>query len=579
MCLAVLFAALVACGLAFLSLNNAVNGSWNMPSQTWDAVLHANSVRFLIESGNAGPFGLRYAPFVEPAQPVFYPSTFYQLAGAVVTFTGADPITATNIAAFLIAGWIFPLGMAFFVSCLAPHRPHWQPVALLLGPSLWAFPWAPLGWGVLWPSAISIAMIPFALGALVRVFHSGSHVTRLQRGAWMLLAILGASLTALSHPRGAVLLVIASGIYLLNLGIRSVLWRRRGDAPQHRALRIAAGVMLLVLPAVTIWGYYQLTSDRFSNKVTNIFWPIRSSPMGEVWNYLIQGPENSKPAYVLGALIALGVLCTVVRPRYAWLSVGYLVFAWLDITAATTHDESLLVITQIWYNDRHRIVGVTAVFAIGLMCLALHAISVMSVRVIQRAREARAPLTGRQREATLALQPAILATLVAVMFVSSSGLNVLGHVQYLSQYYRDAQNTVPNSLVSASEQQFMESLSTFVSPDEVVVNMPGDGSPMLYAISGLEPLFPLTNTLSGNSTIIRIAQNLTAPGQLPGLCADLERLNAPWLLTAQDVFHTDSVSPFDLPTLRVTPGDPNFTPVARGGDMTLYRITGCFPPA
>ncbi|MCI9888361.1 hypothetical protein JT358_07785 [Micrococcales bacterium 31B] len=566
---------LVSAALAFVTFTGALRGDWGVASQTWDAMTHLNAIRRIVETGNASPWNLLSYPQIEVLRPAFYPAVFHQFAATVIALTGCSVLVGGNLAAFLLAGWVFPAGCVVLVRVCLPRLPLAQVSAALLATSMWSFPWAPLGWGVLWPTATSLAVVPFALAAGISTLNLFSRRALLDRVGFATLFV-GFTLTSvLAHPQGALQLVAITGFCLLGyLVSRAVTAARFGlhAAWPHLALAIA----YIALACWSVPAIFVRLVQASDDKVAAVYWPIRQSMLDEALAYTIQAPNQSVAAPFLALLLAAGGIYALVRHRHAWLVLTFVAFALLDIFAASTHDDTFLTLSRLWYNDRYRITGATSIVGIPLAALGVHVLTQGALALYRRwkhrgqyAHAAPAnPLTARTRVAAT-------AGVLALTAAATLGFNAYGHAQYLAGYYGAVEDAPVGSLLSVDEQAFLDTLPHYVKPDEVVVNLPGDGSGLMYAVSGVQPLYPFTNTIGATENADVMSRYLTEPGQLPRLCANLDLINARWLLNSDRLFQAEAVTPREVPGLRVREGDPNFTLVAAGGGMRLYRITGC----
>ena len=65
----------------------------SIPS-TWDAVWHANTIRFILDTGQASPTHMGELRNIETHDALYYPSTFHALASVFSQLTGSAPTTA-----------------------------------------------------------------------------------------------------------------------------------------------------------------------------------------------------------------------------------------------------------------------------------------------------------------------------------------------------------------------------------------------------------------------------------------------------------------------------------------------------
>ena len=85
---------------------------WQSIPSTWDAVWHANTVRFILDTGQASPTHMGELRNVETHDALYYPSTFHALAALQCQLTGAAATTAYTLNSLAAAVWLFPASAA-----------------------------------------------------------------------------------------------------------------------------------------------------------------------------------------------------------------------------------------------------------------------------------------------------------------------------------------------------------------------------------------------------------------------------------------------------------------------------------
>ncbi len=107
---ALLVAAGVLLGAALIGFA-AVRGipNWQSIPSTWDAVWHANTIRFILETGQASPTHMGELRNIETHEALYYPSTFHALGAVLSQLTGAAPTTAYTLSSLAAAIWLFPV--------------------------------------------------------------------------------------------------------------------------------------------------------------------------------------------------------------------------------------------------------------------------------------------------------------------------------------------------------------------------------------------------------------------------------------------------------------------------------------
>lgn len=86
--------------------------NWQSVPSTWDSVWHANTIRWILDTGQASPTHMGELRNVETHAPLYYPSAFHALAAVLAQLTGAAPTTAYTLSSLAAAVWLFPLSAA-----------------------------------------------------------------------------------------------------------------------------------------------------------------------------------------------------------------------------------------------------------------------------------------------------------------------------------------------------------------------------------------------------------------------------------------------------------------------------------
>ncbi|MCX2712660.1 DUF6541 family protein [Mycolicibacterium sp. J2] len=110
-------ALVVAAGVllgAALILLAALKGlpNWQSIPSNWDSVWHANTIRWILDTGQASPTHMGELRNVETHDALYYPSTFHALAAVFSQVSGSAATTAYTINSLLAAIWLFPVSAA-----------------------------------------------------------------------------------------------------------------------------------------------------------------------------------------------------------------------------------------------------------------------------------------------------------------------------------------------------------------------------------------------------------------------------------------------------------------------------------
>jgi hypothetical protein len=185
--------------------------NWQSIPSNWDSVWHANTIRWILDTGQASPTHMGELRNVETHDALYYPSTFHALAAVFSQVSGAAATTAYTINSLVAAIWLFPLSAAVLTwLMLRRTTTQWRTAgcaaaAAALSASFTAVPYVEFdtasmpnlaAYGVAVPAAaLTISAlrhrdrIPLAVIAVVGVFSvhiTGGVVAVLFVGAWWL---------------------------------------------------------------------------------------------------------------------------------------------------------------------------------------------------------------------------------------------------------------------------------------------------------------------------------------------------------------------------------------------------------
>ncbi|OBH81933.1 DUF6541 family protein [Mycobacterium sp. E2989] len=188
---------------------------WQTVPSTWDAVWHANEVRFILDTGQASSTHMGELRNVETHQTLYYPSVFHAWVAVFCQLTGAAPTTGYTVSSVAASVWLFPASAAMLTWKLLRGRwGEWRTAAAAattaaLSVSFTSLPYVEFGvaampnlaaYGVVVPTFVLIASTPrhrdriplavLAFVGLMSVHLTGGFIVVLFLVAWWLLDVL-----------------------------------------------------------------------------------------------------------------------------------------------------------------------------------------------------------------------------------------------------------------------------------------------------------------------------------------------------------------------------------------------------
>jgi hypothetical protein len=348
---------------------------WQSIPSTWDAVWHANTVRFILDTGQASSTHMGELRNVETHQPLYYPSVFHALTAVYCQLTGAAPTTGYTLSSVAAAVWLFPSSAAMLTwQLLRPRTTHAAGVAATaaaLSASFTSVPYVEFGtaampnlaaYGIAIPTFVLVIStlrhrdrIPVAVLALVGVFSvhlSGGFVVILFAGAWWLLE-------ACWHPvRG-----------------------RMADVLTLAAAGVPAGLIL----AQQFIGVAQQAGIIAGHA----FPSFKTVKQGVIDALLLHTRHLNDFPTQYGLIVLAGIgMAILLYKRIWWPPV-----LWLVLTVATIYSgapfrnplgAAIEQFSQFFYNDPRRLSAVVTMLATPMAAVAVFALVVGAVAVAKR---------------------------------------------------------------------------------------------------------------------------------------------------------------------------------------------------
>lgn len=531
-------------------------GSPDQLNQTFDAIYHYSAVNYILESGSAS--SLTLAPLGNPALPTgFYPGAWHGVTSLVVLSTGTSIAVAANVVAWAIAAVVWPLSMLLLVRQLVGRNTAAIAITPVLAVTFTAFPWALLGFGVLWPNLLGLALVPAGLGAVLAAT-SLAKEDILGRRRSLTMAALVLVGTGFAHPNALFSLAVLA---LFPFLIALFRWGRKlhGDGRTWQGVALVGGTLAV------LFGLWVVVSRLPAFKpVREMYWPPFETPSRAVGEALLNSP-NGKPAlWALSILTIVGLVLAWRLKEHRWLVGAFAAVTFLYTLAAAINRPDTRKFTGVWYNDSFRIAAIAPIVAVPL--------AVIGVLFITAKIAERAPLLAKAP--ALLRTPTALAIIVLVALLPlSRGYYAGTNITTVRGSYLDT-NPETGVLVDQSELAFLGKLDQVLPKDAVVVNDPWDGSAVMLADIRRKAVFPHADLPWGDDQRY-LAEHLADAATDPKVCAAADRLGADYMLLANKTFW-----PWDNRRKRypgitdpTTPGA--FELVASSGTIKLYKLDRC----
>lgn len=537
-------------------------------SQTYDALFHYNAVALILDTREAS--SLTLSGFGVPTT-TFYPAAWHDLASLVVMTTGATIPVATNMLATVVAVLVWPLSCLLLARQVFGRSPAALAITAVLSIGFSACPWGLLGFGVLWPNALGMALAPAGLAVVLSLAGLAKDDALGKGRAWLLLPVTLAA-TAFAHP-GVLFSLVVFAIFPVGQALLGRFWRL------HRAGRTARGAAEIVgvlAVAGAVWYWTATTSHPAFANVRTSFWAPFETPARAVGEVLLNATNGRNALWLLSALVLVGVVASIRIVEQRWLVAAHAASGFLYLLTASLNRPDTQKFTGYWYNDSFRLAAMLPVTGVPLAVAGILLIATrITARTARTADEPDGTPAWRRIVASrwLAGSAAALAViLTAVLVAATKGMYQPDRTSRLAGPYLSP--PPGDVLVDAGQRAFFDRVKEHVPAGAVVANNPWDGSGMLWALAGRRTLFPHF-TVPTSPEQWYLAQNLYAAPVDPKVCQAADQLNVEYLLIGNAKFWPWDPRRHDYPGLADPKAGHGFQLVVSDGERKLYRITAC----
>jgi hypothetical protein len=513
--------------------------------QDWDAVFHANGVRWVAETGDSSLVGMGQVNWFLNGVEVFYPNAYHLLAALVLRITGADVPTVLNAHTVLLPG----IGALAVVALV--HRFGGRAVLAVAaaGCSIAITFFYDMLWrGPLLPFVTGAVLMPLAAVLIMDVLDARGWGRRSIRALLFGLGLLG--LIALNPA-----ILFTAAVFVLPALIQR--WAGRpGLLRREPFLVLAAGAVAAALALPQLLGSLGSASGE-----PPYDWPAEMTQSEAVGELVALAHDGLRPQWWLVAAVGLGLARFAHMRGLRWTVASGAAFAGLFVAVASSDAWWVTAITRPWWNDEWRLAGLCVV---PIAVLAGHGLAELQ-RGAATGIRALAEKVGAGPAEPARLAASIVATglVFAVFFVASNEL-------YLARNVGRMQLAAPDGpVVSSLEVDAMHELAKVVPPGQRVLNDRGDGSAWMYAIAGVLPIAGHYNASQIDDSIHLLNARFNRYPDEPEVRAAVKELGVSYVMLGRGYVRSD---------WRRAPGfigleDADWLQtVYRNRDAVIYRI-------
>ena len=445
--------------------------NWQSVPSTWDAVWHANTIRWILDTGQASPTHMGELRNVETQAPLYYPSAFHALAAVLAQLIGAAPTTAYTLSSLAAAVWLFPLSAGLLTwNLLIGRTTRWRTAgaaatAAALAASFTAVPYVEFATA----SMPNLTAYGLAVPAFILVTTATAHRDRIPLAVLALIGVFSV------HTTGGVVVVTFVAAWWLF----EALWRPVAGRGRDFATLAAVAVPAMVVLLPQFLGVLKQTGI-----IAGHAFVTHEGKARAVFDAVVQHTRHLNDFSIQNILIALagaGFLLLLIK-RVWWPAA-----VWLLLVVAIVHSSAPFggpigtltgVYSDLYYSDPRRLSAVVTLLLTPMAGYALFCAVVLAVALAKR-------LTCRHADRVPDRRFWIGSTAFLLLVIC---VGLAWH--YFPRHRFLMGDKYDRVIVSDKDLEAFAHLATLPGArDTVIGNANVDGTAWMYAVAGLHPLW------------------------------------------------------------------------------------------
>jgi hypothetical protein len=442
---------------------------WQSVPSTWDAVWHANEVRFMLDTGQASSTHMGELRNVETHQALYYPSVFHAPIAVFCQLTGAAPTTGYTLSSVAASVWLFPTSAAMLTwHLLRPRTTQWRTAgasatAAALSASFTSVPYVEFGVAAM----PNLAAYGVAIPTFVLITSALRHRDRIPAAVLALVGVLSVHLT------GGFIVIL----FLLAWWLLDAWWH-----PVRGRLADALTLAAVAAPTVAILAPQFIGVLRQADIIAGHAFPsFKSVKQGVIDALLLHTRHlnDFSTQYGLIVLTYIG-LAILLYKRIWWPPV-----VWLVLTVATIYSGApfhnpvgagIEAFSQFFYNDPRRLTAVVTMLVTPMAAIALFAAVMLLVAGAKR-------VTDRFKQLPAPVWVSTTAVLLAVATVLIARHYLYRHLVLFGDKYDSVMIDQRDLMAMAYLAKLPDAHDTLIGDSNV------DGTAWMYAVADLHPLW------------------------------------------------------------------------------------------
>jgi D-galactosaminyltransferase len=442
---------------------------WQSVPSTWDAVWHANEVRFMLDTGQASSTHMGELRNVETHQALYYPSVFHALVAVFCQLTGAAPTTGYTLSSVAASVWLFPTSAAMLTwHLLRPRTNRWRTAAVsataaALSASFTSVPYVEFGVAAM----PNLAAYGVAIPTFVLITSTLRHRDRIPAAVLALVGVLSVHLTG-----GFIVILFLVAWWLLHAWWRPI----RGRLAD--VLTLAA----VIVPTALILAPQFIGVLRQADIIAGHAFPsFKSVKQGVIDALLLHTRHLNDFPTQYGLLVLAYIGMAILLYTKIWWPPA----VWLVLTVATIYSgapfrnpigRAIEEFSQFFYNDPRRLSAVVTMLVTPMAAIALFAAVTIVVALAKR-------LTDRFTRLPAPVWAAGTAGLLLVATVLIGRHDLYRHLVLFGDKYDSVIIDQRDLMAMAYLAKLPDAHDTLIGDSNI------DGTAWMYAVADLHPLW------------------------------------------------------------------------------------------
>jgi hypothetical protein len=440
--------------------------NWQSIPSNWDAVWHANTIRFIVDTGQASPTHMGELRNVETHEALYYPSTFHALAAIFSQLSGAAPTTAYTLSSVSAAIWLFPVSAATLTWQLLRSRiDEWRTAgaaatAAALSGSFTAIPYIEFDTA----SMPNMAAYGVAIPTMVLIVSAVRHRDRIPVAVLALFGVFSVHITG-----GVVVVLFVAAWWLFE-----ALWH-----PVRGRVADLVNLFVIAVPTVALLLPQFLGVLQQAEIIVGHAFITHEGKKRGLIDAVVQHTRHLNDFPIQWVLIILGAIGAIVLVvRRVWWPLA----VWLLLVVSIVHSSAPFggpigaltgKFSDLFYSDPRRLSAVVTMLLMAAVGIAVFTLASATVAGARR-------LVGKG-------SPRVwYAATATVLVVASVGIE-LAYLPRAKFLFGEKYDRV---IVDSKDLQAWAYLATLPGArDSLIGDANTDGTAWMYAVAGLHPLW------------------------------------------------------------------------------------------